>query len=87
MTTLDLFHSVTEAGSAAVRRFVVARGLEARVRFRNVTYPEVASDLAALGSSVTPALWDGERLIIGEIAVIAALSSLLPALESASRGG
>jgi hypothetical protein len=73
---LELFHAVPDAGSARARRLVTERGLLERVRFRNVFYPEVAADLAARGGAQTPALWDGERLIEGEEAVLAALAQL-----------
>ena len=74
--TLELFHAISDAGSAAVRRHVVAHGLEGRVRFRNVTYPEVEADLRARGGSRAPAVWDGEALHEGEAACIARLSRL-----------
>lgn len=74
--TRELFHSLAEEGSAAVRRLVVERGLEERVRFRNVVYPEVSADLAAHGGGATPALWDGESLLEGTAAVTAALREL-----------
>jgi hypothetical protein len=74
--TLELFHAVNDAASAAVRRRVVELGIVERIRFRNVFYPEVAADLAARGGSAPPALWDGERLIEGEAAVLAALARL-----------
>jgi len=72
----QLFHSIAQAASGNVRRFVVDHDLTERVRFRNVTYPEVLADLESHGGTDTPALWDGERLVVGEDAVIAALSTL-----------
>ena len=72
----ELFHAVNDAASAAARRRVVERGLEDKLRFRNVFYPEVQADLTARGGKTTPALWDGERLIEGEAAVLAALDLL-----------
>ena len=74
--TLELFHAIADAGSAAVRRHVVAHGLEGRVRFRNVGYPEVEADLRAHGGEHAPAVWDGERLHVGEAACLSRLSGL-----------
>ncbi len=71
-----LFHATNDADSAAARRRVVERGLEGRVRFRNVFYPEVQTDLAARGGGRTPALWDGARLIEGREAVLAFLDGM-----------
>ncbi len=75
---IELFHATNDGGaSAAVRRFVTEHQLEGRLRFRNVHYPEVMSDLRAHGGGVTtPALWDGETLLEGETAVLAALRAL-----------
>ncbi len=74
--TLELFHAIADAESAAVRRHVVERGLEGRVRFRNVSYPEVEVDLRAHGGTCAPAVWDGAALHVGEAACIARLSRL-----------
>lgn len=71
----ELFHAVTDASSARVRRYVVEHELEHAVRFRNVTYPEVQADLTARGGTDTPALWDGERLHRGADAAIARLDA------------
>ncbi len=71
--SFELFHAVADASSAKVRRFVVERGLEAHVRFRNVTYPEVQADLSARGGGGPPALWDGATLTLGADAIIARL--------------
>jgi hypothetical protein len=65
----ELFHEVSGVLSAAARRVLVARGLEERVRIRNIFYPEVQADFAARGGTVLPAVWDGERLVEGEAAV------------------
>ncbi|MBM4380325.1 MAG: hypothetical protein FJ086_13680 [Deltaproteobacteria bacterium] len=73
---MELFHAIPDAESAAVRRHVVARGLEAAVRFRNVSYPEVEQDLRARGGTRAPAVWDGQVLHAGEAACIARLSRL-----------
>lgn len=73
---VELFHAIGDPGSAAARRLVVERGLEEKVRFRNVVYPEVQADLAARGGGAVPALWDGARLVEGEAAVVEALAQL-----------
>ncbi len=69
----ELFHAISDPGSAKVRRYVVDHEVE--VRFRNVTYEEVQRDLLARGGKDAPALWDGERLIIGADAIIARLAA------------
>src|SRR5204862_47243 len=69
--SLELFHAIGDAGSAAARREVVALGLD--VRLRNVFYEEVQADFAARGGKRLPALWNGARLVEGEAEVIAAL--------------
>jgi hypothetical protein len=74
--TLELFHKIADEGSAAARRMVVERGLEERVRFRNIYYPEVVRDFEAHGGTQLPALWDGERLVEGTDAVLALLAAL-----------
>src|SRR5688572_1109894 len=73
---VELFHQVAHPGSAAARRFVVEHGLEEKVRFRNIHYPEVQADFSARGGHTLPALWDGEVLIQGEAAVLARLGNL-----------
>ena len=73
---IELFHATNDAGSAAARQRVVARGLEARIRFRNIFYPEVQADLSARGGKGTPAIWDGTRLIEGRDAVLAFLDAM-----------
>lgn len=72
----ELFHATNDPSSAAARRMVVERGLEEKVRFRNIFYPEVQADFAARGGSRLPALWDGTRLIEGEAAVLEVLAKL-----------
>jgi hypothetical protein len=74
--TIELFHATNDADSAAARQRVVAHGLEARIRFRNVFYPEVQADLRARGGENAPALWDGARLISGRDAVLAFLDAI-----------
>ncbi len=75
MSTFDLFHSIADPGSARVRRTIVEWGLEPHVRFRNITYPEVQTDLMAHGGISAPALWDGEKLFTGADAVLARLAA------------
>lgn len=70
---IELFHATNEIASASARRRVTELGLD--VRFRNIFYPEVQADFAARGGTQLPALWDGEKLIEGEAAVIAALET------------
>jgi hypothetical protein len=72
---LELFHAIADPGSAKVRKYVVDHELGEAVRFRNVTYEEVAKDLSARGGGETPALWDGERLFVGAEVVIARLKA------------
>jgi len=74
---LELFHRLDEPRSARVRRWVVDHDLLEAVRFRNVVYPEAASDFAARGGTETPALWDGERLFSGPELILARLQAVL----------
>lgn len=73
----ELFHVLTEAASARMRRLVVELGLDDRVRLRNLYYPEVSADFTARGGTRTPALWDGRNLREGEEAVEQALRGLV----------
>lgn len=73
---IELFHATNDADSAAARRRVVERGLEERIRFRNVFYPEVRADFDARGATCTPAIWDGARIVEGRDAVLAFLDGL-----------
>ncbi len=73
---IELFHATNDEGSAAARKLVVDRGLEGRIRFRNVFYAEVRADLEARGGTTTPAVWDGAQLIEGRDAVLALLAAL-----------
>lgn len=69
----ELFHAISDAESAKVRRYVTEHALD--VRFRNVTYDEVQRDLRAHGGARAPALWDGERLFTDTDAIIARLAA------------
>lgn len=74
-SAFELFHSIADPGSARVRRAIVEWGLEPHVRFRNISYPEVQTDLLARGGVSAPALWDGQKLHTGADAVIARLNA------------
>ena len=69
----ELFHLISDPPSAKARLFVVDHALEDRVRFRNLTYPEVQEDFRARGGLTSPALWDGHTLHQGAEAVVARL--------------
>jgi cation diffusion facilitator family transporter len=72
-----LFHRVAEPASARVRSRVVDLGLKGRIDFQNAE-TDGKDDLARLGGSVTPALWDGHTLTVGELAVAQKLTALVP---------
>jgi len=71
----ELFHLISDPPSAKARLFVVDHALEDRVRFRNLTYPEVQEDFRARGGLTSPALWDGHTLHQGAQAVVARLQA------------
>lgn len=73
---VELFHAIAEPGSAQLRRFIVEHGLEAKVRFRNVNYPEVVADLTARGGTGAPAVWADGALAQGVDACLAVLRRL-----------
>lgn len=75
--TLELFHRIADSASAVARRYVVDHALEDRVRFRNLTYPEVEADFQRLGGKTAPALWDGTHLHQGAEAVVARLQAVV----------
>lgn len=72
-----LYHRVAEPASARVRSRVVELGLKARIDFQNAE-TDGKDDLARLGGHVTPALWDGHVLTVGESAVGQKLTTLGP---------
>src|SRR5262249_32462039 len=72
----ELFYTIADADCAAARRAVLERNLKERVSFRNLDYPEVAADFSARGGRTAPALWDGERLHQGLLAVTAVLDRM-----------
>lgn len=71
----ELFHAIADPASARVRRYIVDHELGEAVRFRNISYPEVAADLTARGGAAAPALWDGAELTLGADAIIAKLDA------------
>ena len=79
-TEYTLFHRVAEPASARIRSRVMELGLKARIDFQNAD-TEGKDGLSQLGGSVTPALWDGHNLTVGESAVARKLSALGPKRE------
>lgn len=75
----ELFHEIADADCAAARRAVVELGLEGRVTFRNLFYPEARQAFAERGGTRLPALWDGRTLHEG----LAAVGAQLRAMERA----
>jgi len=73
MAAYELFHVIADPASAQVRRFIVEQHLEAKVSFRNLTYPEAKADFEARGGRNAPALWDGEVLVEGADAILGVL--------------
>ena len=73
---LELFHELTGASSAKVRRYVSEHYLEDVVAFRNVAFESHAAAFHELGGSLLPSLWTGEQLIEGAEAIIAFLQRL-----------
>ena len=72
-----LFHRVAEAASARIRLRVVELGLKPRIDFQNAE-TDGKDELTRLGGSITPALWDGRALTVGEPAVAEKLTTLGP---------
>jgi hypothetical protein len=70
-----LYHRIDDPDSAAVRRRVVELDLKSQIDFQNVDTdgPEA---FAQHGGRTIPALWDGERLHEGRVAVLAVLETL-----------
>jgi hypothetical protein len=75
---VELFYTIADPDCAVARKAVVDRGLKSLVNFRNLHYPEVASDFTARGGVRLPALWDGVRLYQGLADVTAVLATLSP---------
>ncbi|MDP9321093.1 MAG: hypothetical protein M3P16_08360 [Chloroflexota bacterium] len=72
---LTLFHRIAEPESARIRLRVVELGLKPRIDFLNAE-TDGKDELARLGGSLTPALWDGRMLIVGEPAIGRILAAL-----------
>jgi hypothetical protein len=72
-----LFHRVAEPESARIRQRIVELGLKPRIDFQNAD-TDGKEELARLGGSATPALWDGHALTVGEPAVARKLATLRP---------
>ena len=79
-TGYTLFHRIAEPASARIRLRVVELGLKPRIDFQNAE-TDGREELARLGGSITPALWDGRSLTVGEVAVSAKLVALSPQRE------
>jgi glutathione S-transferase len=75
-----LFHRIAEPASARIRLRVVELGLKARIEFLNAE-TDGKDELARLGGSRTPALWDGRGLTVGENAVAVKLAAMQPERE------
>ena len=75
-----LFHRIAEPASARIRLRVVELGLKTRIDFLNAE-TDGKDELARLGGSLTPALWDGRGLTVGEDAVALKLSGIQPDRE------
>jgi len=72
-----LFHRVAEPASARIRSRVVDLGLKPRIDFQNAE-THGKDELARLGGSATPALWDGHTLTVGESEIARILLTLKP---------
>jgi hypothetical protein len=75
-----LFHRIAEPASARIRLRIVELGLKPRIDFQNAE-TDGRDELARLGGSVTPALWDGRSLTIGEDRVAQKLTAMRPDRE------
>lgn len=75
-----LFHRISEPASARIRLRVVELGLKAQIDFQNAE-TDGKEELARIGGSVTPALWDGHVLVVGEVPVAQKLVALYPERE------
>ncbi|HEY8732303.1 MAG TPA: hypothetical protein VIN69_10060 [Candidatus Limnocylindria bacterium] len=75
-----LFHRIAEAASARIRLRIVELGLKDRIDYQNAE-TDGKGELARLGGSATPALWDGRTLTVGEAKVAELLAALRPDRE------
>jgi hypothetical protein len=81
-----LFHRVGEPASARIRSRVVELRLKTRIDFQNAD-TDGHDELARLGGTATPALWDGHTLTTGEAEVARKLMTLEPELDPEREDG
>ena len=77
---LVLFHRIAEPESAAIRTYIVERGLKPRIDFQNVE-TDGAELFRRRGGRRTPALWDGRRLHEGADSIRVALGAIIGVQE------
>src|SRR5437660_11345511 len=77
-TAYTLFHRIDEPASARIRQRVVELGLKPRIDFQNAE-TDGKVELARIGGSLTPALWDGKALTVPEPALARTLLTIHPA--------
>ena len=73
---LELFHTLADPESAAVRRRMGELELFDRVELRNVHFDSHREAFESHGGKSLPALWDGRVLHEGREAVLAELARL-----------
>ena len=73
---LELFHSLADPESAAVRRRLGELELFDRVELRNVHFDSHREAFESHGGKTLPALWDGRELHEGREAVLNALTKI-----------
>ena len=72
-----LYHRVSEPESARIRQRVVELGLKPQIDFQNAD-TDGRDELTRRGGSITPALWDGHALTVGELDVARKLLTIQP---------